>query len=487
MDLVGMQEVNNDKMEQALRFVNQQLAESNSKVKKELYLSEQRFNEVNDLFLCTRQENKALRDMVRKLKDQLSMVTQVIVSVQSQSEQMFELINRPHAMAEETERNRVSRAQQIYESRRTERRDLNSIAILEEDEQDESDPQEESNDTSSDMDVTSPALRNHSSSGCEKLLLNSPMVHRLKRPSKNASFNESFETIERERAFKLSRVSRERRQNYAGLTDEPDTIREVRSSPMDIDRSSTAPPQERSKQLDESYDTELEDTIKATLHNMSPVRIEDHDSSSSVGTQTEQYTLRYDISSNADRFVLKKMASESMLSTIDRATAVSEGCESTSCSFEETEFGPEDTIANASCSTPVTKGNRLAKVSSNRNRPLAAAQKMMKSDTSLNRILQPVVVVRPLTEENVRSLARAEDHASERVRGRGRPRNSSRQEITIMNGNCPGSSVWSGTNMEPSSSTENLSVTSNESSRPRRKAAPKTLRENSLRTKMRRN
>ncbi|KFB36087.1 AGAP005407-PA-like protein [Anopheles sinensis] len=420
--------------------------------------------------LLVRQENAKLRDMVRKLKDQLQIITGVMISVRDQSAKMFDTINRPHSLAEEYERNREPRASEVYERLRSENPPCVHEAVIYEEEEEEEVDESRIRSSSLEESLTPHAFKEHVVSGCGSLLLASPLVKRLKRPSKNDSFDESFETIERERVFKASRISGNRRQIYGGLPEEPDSLREMGSDVMEADRPSTGTPIAHKLSPDESSDMEIEDNIRETLKNISPISM---DAEEFQPEQSEH--LRYKLCSDGQRGVLKKTASESMLSTLYRCTSkVEQDCKSGDSSFEDTsEFQPEDTISNASCSTPVTKGTRVPKVSSISTRPLRAVEKM-KSDTALNKQLEPVVVLRPLTEQNVLSFTRASH------RGR------TGRTDTKPNDNCPGSSNFNGTTLEPSSSTENLSVASNESGRPRRKAAPKTLKEPSLNSKMRR-
>ncbi|XP_058120483.1 uncharacterized protein LOC131293995 [Anopheles ziemanni] len=467
MDFTRMNEVPSDKLVQALRILNNQLAQANTQAKRDLTLSEQRYVEANNTMLLVRQENALLRDMVRKLKDQLRIITDVMISVQDQSVKMFDKINRPHALAEEYERNREPRASQVYERLRSENPPYVHEAVIheEEEEVDESCVRNCSLEES----LTPLASKEHGASGCGSLLPASPLVQRLKRPSKNDSFDESFETIERERVFKSSRISGDRRQIYGVLKEEPDRIRELGSDVMEADRPSTITPIAHILPADESSDMEIEDDIRDTLKNMSRISIDAEE----LQPEHNEH-LRYQLCSNGERGVLKKTASESMLSTLYRPVVPDRDCKSGDSSFEDTSvFLPEDTISNASCSTPVTKGTRLPVPSSISTRQLRVTQKM-KSDTALNKQLEPVVVLRPLTEQNVLSFTRAAH------------RGPTGQMDKNPNDNYPGSSNFDGTTLEPCSSTENLSVASNESGRPRRKAAPKTLKEPNLIYKMRR-
>ncbi|XP_052893423.1 uncharacterized protein LOC128301133 [Anopheles moucheti] len=484
------------KVLKAYQIINQQLVHEIQKKRIEIKLHEERYNGTNEMLLRERQENKALRDMVRKLKDQMQVITKVIVSVQDQTDKVYERINRPHELEERMMQNYTPRAQQVYEQRRTKNPPyVDEYAIAEENEtslvmeneaEEETNAQEINNDTraneSGSVDADETFASNRSSdvrrnSGAPSLAVGSPLVQRLKRPSRNASFDESFETIDRERVFKLSRHSQERRKIYANIDENVSDLQSISS---------------RSRM-------EIDEELSETLRNLSPVKMDDvgeNMSCSSVENEKDNGEKRSPPSpARPDKRVhqshLIKMASESMLSRIHRSTVVygdlTEG--SSSVSRDETEmtvFNPAELVA--SCSTPVAKGSidvQSEKVivaeipRRGRGRPRKFPTKA-RSETELHTLeMNPVVVLRPLTEKNIRA------HEQKM-----RPNRNARQIRSVKESNVSdseeGSTLGDGNTWEPSSSMENLSTVSGESNRPRRKAAPKILREPSLIFKLRR-
>uniref|UniRef100_A0A182S994 Shugoshin C-terminal domain-containing protein n=1 Tax=Anopheles maculatus TaxID=74869 RepID=A0A182S994_9DIPT len=387
----------------AYKIINQQLANEIQKKRGEIKLHEERYNATCEMLLRERQENKALRDMVRKLKDQMQIITNVIVSVQDQTVSVYDRINRPHEQAEAMMQNYTPRAQQVYERRRTENPPYVDEDAIQEEEQeqeegtnaepelapnghDDTRPNEGSsgsNNDADDADETYASNHLRSTSG-GPLPMNSPLVQRLKRPSKNTSFDESFETIDRERAFKLSRHSHGRRQIYMNV----------------------------------------EENI-SDLHCSTPV---------SKGCTNERPPPAVDAEVNRNRELTK------------------------------------------------TRGRNRTVQTGKRGRP-----RKVRSETELHTLLNPVVMLRPLTEKNVQV------HERKMRPGRKAKPVGSLKEYEDSNSSHHKSfddSTFAGIGggLEPCSSTENLSTVSGDSwNRPRRKAAPKTLREPSLGTKLRRN
>uniref|UniRef100_A0A182R8S4 Shugoshin C-terminal domain-containing protein n=1 Tax=Anopheles funestus TaxID=62324 RepID=A0A182R8S4_ANOFN len=481
MDLIA----DTGKVLKAYQIINQQLAHEMQKKKIELKMHEERYNATNELLLQERQENKALRDMVRKLKDQMQVITKVIVSVQEQTENVFERINRPHEQAERMMQNYTPRAQQIYERRRTENPpyvDEYAIAeenetniVMETDANEETNAPEENNDTrinesGADEDASFAANRS-SEIRCSigaPVPINSPLVQRLKRPSRNVSLDESFETIDHDRVFKLSRRSQERRKIYATIDENVTDLQSV----------------------DNTRGMDIDEQLTATLRNLSPVK----NMSCSSAKSMEQDEVRPSLYSPR----LKKMASESMLSQIQRSPVdneeVTELSNSEQDDNEMTSFDPAELVA--SCSTPVaTKGlfidERTIDPAKDRELPRRGRGRprgrgrgriaKTRSETELHTVgMNPVVVLRPLTKQNIL----AHEHKTQ-------PNRKARtmrcmKECNSSDSDSGSMTMNDGCTWVPSSSVENLSTLSTESNRPRRKAAPKTLREPSLGSKLRR-
>uniref|UniRef100_A0A182N941 Shugoshin C-terminal domain-containing protein n=1 Tax=Anopheles dirus TaxID=7168 RepID=A0A182N941_9DIPT len=488
----------------AYRITNQQFAEANQKLRRELYEYEQRYNSTNELWLAERQENKALRDMVRKLKDQMQMITKVMVSVQDQSETLFERINRPHQLAEDMMRNYTPRAPHVYQRRRTEFPpcvDEAAVPEGDEEEREESEadvakPEEEAEqDEAADEDIrangsdrTNPntpdrMLNRGNRSVGELLPAHSPLVQRLKRPSKNASFDESFETIDRDRVFKLSRRSHNRREIYSNLQQNEDELQSIY----------------------DASNREIDEVLRETLRRMSsPVRMDESDheeeeqqqevsrqsSSSDTSPGSEPPPTRSKPKDAMYHSRLKKTVSESMLLRMQRASV---GLETditddrSSASREETEmtvFNPAELVA--SCSTPVVQRD----VAEPERRHGRGRPPKTKSETELSKqTLHPVVLVQPLTVKNVQH-----HEQSTQPKRRGRPPKAAAAPAATMRQQLDSSNSFEGTTTLPDdgctldagSSMENLSQFSGESYRPRRRTAPKTLREPSLRIKLRR-
>ncbi|XP_035907162.1 uncharacterized protein LOC118509938 [Anopheles stephensi] len=506
----------------AYKIINQQLANEMQKKRAEIKLFEERYNATCEMLLCERQENKALRDMVRKLKDQMQIITNVIVSVQDQTVRVYDRINRPYEQAEALMQNYTPRAQQVFERRRTENPPyVDEDAIPEEEQEDVTsvEPELAANDGddggdehtrpnessgSNDEDVADDADKTfatnrsradvRTSGGGGPLPMNSPLVQRLKRPSKNSSFDESFETIDRERAFKLSRHSQDRRQIYVNIEENISDLQSIgNSSKMDVD-----------EQLSE------------TLRHLSPVMMDDEDgnlSRASAGrdrdgvTNSSKHNNDCPRMSDRHRSQLKKTVSESVLSRIHRSNDdddtddTAEDGGATREVGEMTVFNPAELIA--SCSTPVAKGSSNERPSTSedalvnnttRDVPTTARRRIGRprgrprkasSETELHTLLNPVVVLQPLTEKNVKVHERKmQPSRKAKPIGSLKECDDSYNHHTSYDDSTFPCTVGG---LEPCSSTENLSTMSGESSgRPRRRAAPKTLREPSLGTKLRR-
>lgn len=134
---------------------------------------------------------------------------------------------------------------------------------------------------------------------------------------------------------------------------------------------------------------------------------------------------------------IKRMASDSMIcSLVDREA-----------NKENSTAANDDTIANASCSTPVTKSRNLRGRGTKRQPPISPV---------------PMVALTPLTKANLQQHNISYDGL-----------------LTVPNGNAKSMKI------ELDRSDQD-SMNSTDSKRPRRKAAPKVLKEPTLIKKLRR-
>uniref|UniRef100_A0A182QJ79 Shugoshin C-terminal domain-containing protein n=1 Tax=Anopheles farauti TaxID=69004 RepID=A0A182QJ79_9DIPT len=494
---------------EAYRIINKQFADATQKLRHDLYDYEQRYNCANEMWLAERQENKALRDMVRKLKDQLQMITKVMVSVQEQSENLFERINRPHEMAENMMRNYTPRAAQVYERRRTEYPPyVDEDAIREEEgeeryengvgaaESEEGLTMEAENETvvngnnQNNLNASDIQLDHGSRSTYEQLPTSSPLVQRLKRPSRNTSFDESFETIDHDRVVKLSRRSLNRRKMYTNLQENEDDLQSIYdASNREIDevlrktlqRMSSPVRMEEDDEKGDDEDEEEDEDEEGQQH------VNKRNSSSETSEDSEPFS-RNSKASHVYHSRLKKSASESMLprphheSTTREADRTGVVC-SVSCEENElTVFNPSELIA--SCSTPVVQRDVLE---ADRGYKQGRRSNKTKSENELNtKLFNPVVLVKPLTIKNVQQH---EETTLPKRRGRLATGAAPAKQVFDSSNSCEGTTTltYEAYGLEQSSSVENLSVLSGDSSyRPRRRTAPKSLREPSLRMKLRR-
>ncbi|XP_058067218.1 uncharacterized protein LOC131216680 [Anopheles bellator] len=406
----------------AYRINNQQLVRGIQQCKLNLRLSEERFNETNACLLEVRQENKFLRESLRKLTDQLKMITKTMVSVQDRTESIFLQINQNHELAETSELLRQPQAQYVYDRRRLERPPVSYVDTIPEEEHEESVPADDPsnavasvtiNETSeeddlgreTDVTIEPPSAYAHYTS-------DSSLIQRLHLKSKSNSFDESFETIEPNRVLEVCRRSQERRRLYAGLQEG----RQSDHTALDMDCEVN----------DDADKTASDTTLQATIK------------------------PRDDASVN-----------------------------------DMTVFNPDDMMKVASCSTPVVKN------------PRCSGPQKAESDYRMQFLLdhpQPVVVLQPLTENNLkmheRSIVQNLDHNTTTQR-RTSKRTRSNATRTIKNDSRrleEESAQQSRLTVksEQSSSTENLSDCSYRSGRPRRNAAPMNMREANLHTKLRR-
>uniref|UniRef100_A0A182FY40 Shugoshin C-terminal domain-containing protein n=2 Tax=Anopheles albimanus TaxID=7167 RepID=A0A182FY40_ANOAL len=512
----------------AFRILNKQLAESNTQLKQNAALSELRINELSSLVLQTRNENRFLRSMVRKLKEQIKMITQVMVSVKDHAETLCDRIEHDQEQEENYQQLRQPVAPSIYERKRAERvafvddgaiqedesvpeelgNDESSLpnhssnpvtrsscydeaAVLEdevikdkavaehqeeeqddeEDEEDEGEDEEEGDDEDSEPNVTMelPAAYAH-------LAAKSPLVQRLKRKSRRGSFNESFETIDRDRVFKLGRHSQSQRDSYVGLSPNHDSKRKNEDE-MDLETSRSVHSQKRN-----DSDMEIDESITETVRKISLTQNEASLSFNSVQSERHANLSRspYEDTSNNSPTgrisSLRKTISESALPLLkQRQTATIVGNISVA---DTTVFNPEDMLVNASCSTPVTKGAPIRKRVETKMKSATELHKNSSANTSM----QPVVVLQPLTEDNLKQ----HELSARRVRN-GRSRAVSKYYYKENDSeNDESMDTRRQVKLEPASSTENLSVQSYESGRPRRKAAPVNMRERSINSKLRR-
>ncbi|ETN64282.1 hypothetical protein AND_003974 [Anopheles darlingi] len=525
----------------AYRILNKQLAESNTQLKRGLATSELRINEINCLVLQTRKENQFLRSATRKLKEQLQMITRVMRTVENYAETITSRINHQDQEQEGYEQLRQPVAPAVYERKRAAQLDFVDDAVIQEeepeghendasnphdrssnpvtrsgyyddvavhededtiheaveegekpDEQDEEDEEdedeeEEEEDEDGDDEDSEPNVTIELPAAYAHLAAQSPLVLRLKRKSRRGSFNESFETIDRDRVFKLSRHSQSQRESNAGLS--PNHSNNNNDAESDLDTPRTALSQKRN-----DSDMDIDESIIEAVRNISVFQNESilsFESTKSKGSASLTQSPCEDTSSNSPssqisnvketirKYALPLVKQLQTTTTVGNISVI-----------DTTVFNPEDVRANATCSTPVTKGVEMggeAKDIRKRFEIKTKSETDLLKNSLANAPMQPVVVLQPLTEYNLKQ---------HELSGRRERRNISRSRAITKyyyKENDSENDASSDTRrqgvvckLEQASSTENLSVQSYESGRPRRKAAPVDMRERSLNSKLRR-
>ncbi|XP_052859886.1 uncharacterized protein LOC128267138 [Anopheles cruzii] len=411
----------------AYRINNQQLVRAIQQYKLNLRLSEERFNEANAGLLEVRQENKFLRESLRKLTDQLKMITKTMVSVQDRTDSIFQQINQNHELAETSELFRQPQAQYVYDRRRLERPSAGDVDTIPEEEHEESVPaddpsnavesvtiaealeEEEEDDVGRETNVSidPPSAYAHYTS-------DSSLLQRLHVKSKSNSFDESFETIEPNRVLEVCRRSQERRRLYAGLQES----RQSDHTAIDMDCDVN----------DGADETANDTTLQATLK------------------------PRDDASVN-----------------------------------DMTVFNPDDMLKVASCSTPVAKdppSTGLQKAESDYRmkflldhpQPMVVLQPLTQNNLKMHE--------RSIVEQKVEHNTSTQRRTSKRTRAKATK--SIKNESRRLEEDESAQQSRFTFKSEQSSSTENLSDCSYRSGRPRRNAAPMNMREANLHTKLRR-
>uniref|UniRef100_A0A1Q3EW66 Shugoshin C-terminal domain-containing protein n=1 Tax=Culex tarsalis TaxID=7177 RepID=A0A1Q3EW66_CULTA len=420
----------------AYKLINSQVVMSNQKLKEEIREKIEMINEIHDeLFQC-RAENKTLRDMVQKLLEQFKTVTTIMMSVRDQSENVFDMVNREHVAIEREQQNRRPVAALVYEKRRAENPPHEHEAVITEEEEENRSMEdyrtalsleEDEAETDVDADETiEPRVTLKLTS------LSPPQLNRLSHPrrSRNRSIDESFETIDTNSVVAVGRRSQSRDSRGGGRTSEEESSTEVHEAePMDISGSVVVPPtitvvSPVAIQVDPSNVTNS--TLEASSF-MDPSGIpSDQSTQSELNPETDQ-SLR--------PTKIKRMASDSMIcSLVDREA-----------NKENSTTINDDTIANASCSTPVMKHRNLR--GKKRQPPISPV---------------PMVSLTPLTKANLLQHNISCDGL-----------------LAVPNG--------SARNVKKElDRSDQDSMDSNDSKRPRRKAAPKVLKEPTLNKKLRR-
>lgn len=423
----------------AYKLINTQVVMSNQKLKEEIREKIEMINEIHDeLFQC-RAENKTLRDMVQKLLEQFKTVTTIMISVRDQSENVFDMVNRDHVAIEREQQARKPVAALVYEKRRAENPPHeNEAAIAEEEEENRS-----MEDYRTALSLEEEEEEEEAEISCEprvtlRLSL-SPQLNRLShtRKSRNRSIDESFETIDTNSVVAVGRRSQGRDSRGGGRTSEEESSTEIHE-PEDMDISGpvvpptitvASPAKSEAIEVDHSG-TVTENTLEASSF---------ADPSGIPSDQSTQSELNPETDQSLRPPSIKRMASDSMLSSlVDREA----NKENTSLAAVN-----DDTIANASCSTPVTKPRRNAGRGIKRQPPISPV---------------PVVALTPLTKANLLQHNISYDGL-----------------LTVPNG--------SARNVKKElDRSDQDSMDSTDSKRPRRKAAPKMLKEPTLQKKLRR-
>ncbi|EDS34216.1 conserved hypothetical protein [Culex quinquefasciatus] len=418
----------------AYKLINSQVVLSNQKLKEEIREKIEMINEIHDeLFQC-RAENKTLRDMVHKLLEQFKTVTTIMISVRDQSGNVFDMVNREHVAIEREQQNRKPVAALVYEKRRAENPPHeNEAAIAEEDDENQSmedyrtavglegEEEEDDADESFEPRVTL------------KLSM-SPQLNRLSHPrrSRNRSIDESFETVDTNSVVAVGRRSHPGRESRGGgRTSEEDSSAEVHEMDVSgcvVHPTITVVSPDKTEAIEVDPSTVTESTLEASSF-VDPSGIpSDQSTQSELNPETDQ-SLRPS--------KIKRMASDSMICSLVDREANKENNTTTN----------DDTIANASCSTPVTKSRNLRGRGKKRQPPISPV---------------PMVALTPLTKANLQQHNISYDGL-----------------LTVPNGNAR--SVKNELDRS-----DQDSMNSTDSKRPRRKAAPKVLKEPTLIKKLRR-
>lgn len=421
----------------AYKLINSQVVMSNQKLKEEIREKIEMINEIHDeLFQC-RAENKTLRDMVQKLLEQFKTVTTIMISVRDQSENVFDMVNREHVSIEREQQSRKPVAALVYEKRRAENPPHeNEAAIAEEDEENRSMEDYRTALSLEEAEVEVDADESFEPRVTLRLSL-SPQLNRLTQPrrSRNRSIDESFETIDTNTVVAVGRRSQGRDSRGGGRTSEEESSTEIHE-PEDMDISSRSLVQPKinvvSPAKSEAIDIDPSSITESTLEASSFV-----DPSGLPSDQSTQSELNPETDQSLRPAKMKRMASDSMIcSLVDR-----EGNKENSTTVND------DTIANASCSTPVTKSRNLRGRGKKRLPPISPV---------------PMVALTPLTKANLLQHNISYDGL-----------------LTMTNGSVRN------VKKELDRSDQD-SMDSTDSKRPRRKAAPKVLKEPTLNKKLRR-
>ncbi|XP_055626828.1 uncharacterized protein LOC129768910 [Toxorhynchites rutilus septentrionalis] len=449
----------------AYKLINSQLVLSNQKLKEEIKEKIEMINEINEELFKYREENKTLRDMVQKLVEQFKTITTIMVSVRDQSESVLNVVFKQHSSRETEQQTRKPIAALIYQKHRAECPPyVDEAAIAEAEDEDHSmedyrtalNVEDEDNDD--DEFETDQVLSFNS-------LPKSPLIRRLGRKSRNRSFDESFETIDTNRVIKAARRSQEYlsgRESKDSKDSEDDTggieNMDISQTVIETNHIAEAQPSIVSEEMEADNSLTLRNTRVEDYSSTMPSdrsalserdTTSDHDaeplapkfeasSFSEHSSAPSDHSIQSELNPPTDQslrpVLMKRMASDSMLSTIvDRET-----------NKENTIIN--DTISNATCSTPLSKQRKGKLKNANQHLPPISPV--------------PLVRLKPLTKENL------SQHNISYESLFGKEDKSLKQEELDRS--------------------DQTSLESSDSKRPRRRAAPKTLKEPSLTRKLRR-
>ncbi|XP_058463446.1 uncharacterized protein LOC131437846 [Malaya genurostris] len=406
----------------AYKMINSQVVLNNQKLKEEIKDKIEMINELNEQLFKYREENKTLREMVQKLLEQFRTITTIMVSVRDQSESVFNVVYNEHAVKETEQQMRKPLAGLFYERRRMEcPPHIDESAI----------PEAEDENRSMEDYRTAVSIVNEDEELPEELGNNfvppkSPLLKRLERKSRNRSIDESFETIDTNQVVKVARKSQEylhgRDSRESKHSDDENMNKSSVSEPMDISQIADLP--QISLEEASSNKVEVLDQSSTIRNDSASDFPSDHSVQSELNPATDQ-SLR--------PAQIKRMASDSMLNTLIEHDANKENTST------------NDTIANASCSTPLAKSRRFTRIKAQMLSPTSPV---------------PLVSLKPLTKENL-----------------------SRHNISFDLLHLKANKSLKQEDLDRS---EQGSMESNDSRRPRRKAAPKVLMEPKINTKLRR-
>ncbi|XP_065088117.1 uncharacterized protein LOC135709658 [Ochlerotatus camptorhynchus] len=415
----------------AYKLINSQLVLSNQKLKEEIKDKIEMINALNEEVFKYREENKTLRDMVHKLVEQFKTVTTIMVSVRDQSESVFNVVFNEHARKEHEQQTRRPVAGLFYEKRRTECPPyVDEAAIAEGQDENQSMEDYRSAIAEEDDDELGEEDEEQEKGSTPS---KSPLVKRLGRKSKNRSFDESFETIDTNRVVKSARKSQEYlqcRDSRDGRHSEDGSIQDS-TDREDSNTSKTIMPPiivVDATLTDRKF--EGQSTIRKSILEVSSFSV----NSSIPSDQSTQSELNPTTDQSMRPVSMKRMASDSMLTTLVERE-----------NNKENSTLVNDTISNAASSTPVVKKCKPKTIS--------------KRFTVLSPV--PFVSLKPLTKENL----------SEHNISYDRLVKNAKKVVKYE---------------EPDSCSDQNSIDSNDSRRPRRKAAPKVLKEQRINLKMRR-